>query len=56
MINHGSDIIRVFFFISSDYCITAVKSPFRPVVFIGSWMKECSFNNYDTDTDGKISM
>ena len=46
MINHGSDILHVFFFISSDYSITAVKSPPFPVVCIGPWIKECAFNNY----------
>ena len=51
MINHGSDILHVFFFISSDYSITAVKSPLFPVVCIGPWIKECAFNNYYYYTD-----
>ena len=58
MINHGSNILHVFFFISSDYSITAVKSPPFPVVCIGPWINECAFNNIIIIlmSDGKISM
>ena len=46
MINHSSDILHVFFFISRDYSITAVKSPLFPVVCIGPWIKECAFKGF----------